>query len=370
MSFFLIVSLILPVTSSMQVDRNVPSYGTISYLNALTELRIEGNVIRNSAGPIFLLGANIRSQANNPQTDGRYDGWYTYRQEDAANIKSYGFNTVRLLMYWECLEISNSSAQFLLNDTYIEQIKETVNAYNKNGLYVILNLHEHGAVNTLGNFVPTNGNDADFADAFYSDRSNTSALVHLEQLWLALSNVFANFSGIAGYDLLNEPHHSKGSLTNQEVADYWFDMADNMISILRTNGDNHIVFVDFAPWASSAIFMSRKLNDSNVAYSPHFYEGINTADFSVTDNDYDWLAGQFNTTVNATMNEFSVPFVMEEQGFEGCQLNANQTVWLENVLTISKTNPLMQGWLYWCYIAYNGVPQGGGWQDILVENMG
>jgi aryl-phospho-beta-D-glucosidase BglC (GH1 family) len=306
-------------------------------------LYANGTSIIKSEHPIFLLGCNVRGMAYNPAVDGRYDDWYTYRYQDARHIRALGFNTVRLVVYWECLEISESPNEFSFNNSYIDLIRQTVEAYNKEGIYVILNLHEHGSVDELKRFIPTLSSDTDFADTFYSDTSNTSAREHIKSLWLRMSETFKNHTGVAGYDILEEPHHSSGSLSDQQVSDLWFDISDYVISALRAEGDNHIVFIEFCPAARSTDYMSRKLNDSNVVCEPHFYYGINTSDLSVLNNDYSWLNEQFAANVNDKMLDFGVPFIMGEQGFGGNQLTNDQSIWLENAIAISKSNPLMQG---------------------------
>lgn len=357
-------------TISGRTQRLIPSLGRIVYPGRLSRLYVEGNIIRNETGPFFLVGCNVRGQAYNP-VDGTYDDWWTYRESDATRMEALGFNTIRLPCYWERIETSQSPSEFTYDDEYIEKIRETVETYNLHGIYVIINLGQHGSVNELGKFIPTLGNDTDFADAFYSDTSPTSAREHLKRLWLRLSETFKDYPGVAGYDICNEPHHSSGSLSNQEVADLWFDMADYVIGALRANGDNHIIFVNLSPWARYTGFMSRKLNDNNVVYCPHFYYGINAADLTVQYNDYSNLQSDFENNVNAKMVEFNVPFIMEEQGFGGYTINEgdDRDVWLKNAIAIHKTSLLMQGWLYFCYIAYGGSMQGGGWQTTLIEYL-
>lgn len=150
----------------------------------------------------------------------------------------------------------------------------------------------------------------------------------------------------------------------------WFDIADYVIDALRANGDNHVIFINFAPWARYAGFMSRKLVDTNVVYCPHFYQGIDTESLAVEYNDYAQLESDFEQDVNVSMSIFNVPFVMEEQGFGGgnkAEMGNVFDTWLRNAVTVHKTNPLMQGWLYWCYVAYGGTILEGGWQTTLSE---
>ena len=366
----LCMSLSLAIGAKSQAE--IVFHGTIVYSQSLPRLYVEENIIRSDFGPFFMLGCNVRGRAYNPINDGRYDDWYTDRVLDSENIRSFGFNTIRLVTYWESVETSTTPSEFVYNDTYIDLLRQTVEAYNQKGIYVIIDLHEHGSMNELAKFIPTAGKDTDFADAFYSDVSNTSAREHLSQLWLSLSQTFRNYSGVAGYDICNEPHRKSGALSNQQVADLWFDIADYVIASLRASGDNHIVFVNFSPGARNTSYMSRRLNDDNVVYCPHFYQGIEETYLTVRYNDYSQLQTDFENDVNARMLQFSTPFIMEEQGFGSNVITIGDArdLWLKNAITIHRSNPLMQGWLYWCYVAYNGAVEGGGWQTTLIELFG
>jgi len=372
MSLLIVFLLMSSATSGSQNGTaDLFFHGTISYGNSLSLLSVRQDTIYNETGPIFLLGCNVRGRAYNPKNDGKYDDWYTDRVADSANLESFGFNTVRLLMYWECLETSTAPNEFSYNDTYLNLLRETIEVYNKKRIYVIIDLHEHGSVNELSKFIPTLGTDVDFGDEFYSDVSNNSAREHLKQLWLRVSNIFKNSSGVAGYDICNEPHRSSGKLSNQQVENLWFDIADYVISSLRANGDNHIVFVNFSPGARDAHFMSRRINDDNVVYSPHFYPGIEEGSLTVLYNDYPQLESDFQYYVNATMTTFNTPFVMEEQGFGSHSIDPGDArdIWLINAITAHRSNPLMQGWLYWCYVAYGGSVEGSGWQTRIVQEF-
>jgi hypothetical protein len=126
------------------------------------------------------------------------------------------------------------------------------------------------------------------------------------------------------------------------------------------------MLVGFTPWVSSATLMNRKLGDGNVVYCPHWYHGINADTFEVIYNDYPTLESEFHS-LSDKMLYFDIPFIMEEQGFGANNITDGDSrdVWLKNALVIHKTSNLIQGWLYYCYISYDGVPQGGGWQSIL-----
>ncbi len=310
----------------------------------------------------------MRGQAFNPVTDGKLDDWYTYRVQDAANIKSYEFNIIRLIVYWELLETSASPGEFSYNTLYVDQLRQTVEAYNAQGIYVYIDLHQHAALNVLSRFIPIAGDDTLFADGFYTDTSASSAREHLKRVWLRLSETFKDYSGVAGYGICNEPHGSGASeLTQQQLADAWFDIADYVIASLRNAGDSHIAFVNFAPRSQITNFMSRKLLDNNVVYEVHFYYGLDESTLTLINNDYKWLEMQFDSNVKTKLAEMNVPYIIGELGYSS-NSGAGLTTWLGNVLAIMKTHSLLQGWLYWSYNAYGGggVYGGGGWQAPLV----
>lgn len=350
--------------SSLQASKSVPSNGLIHYNEVslqLQWLRTSENTLLDDEGQIFLLGANYYGEQYNPIRDGKYADWRN-AEIDATRMEDLGFNTIRLLIFWELIEISQSPSEFTYNATYIELIRQTVETFNTHNIYVILDLHEHGAVNELAKFIPTGGDDTHFADAFYTETSTSSAREHLKRVWLRLSEVFKDYSGVAGYGILNEPHSCSGSsLSNQEVSDYWFGIADYVITALRAAGDKHIAFVNFTPWSRYTGFMSRKLNDDNVVYEEHFYYGINANDCTVANNDYVWLEEHFISDVNAKVTELNIPFIMGEQGFGGLAIHEgdDRDIWLKNVLTISKQSSMLVGWLYFNWGSYYGNPPDG-----------
>ncbi len=328
---------------------------------------VVGNNVQSQTSSFFLIGANMRGQAFNPIRDGKLDDWYTYRVQDAQKVRAYGFNAIRLVTYWEYLELSTSANQFSYNASYISKLKQTVQTYNEYGIYVYIDLHEHGSLSTLGKFIPIVGTDTIFGDAFYSDTSPTSPREHLRQLWLTLSGTFKDNPGVIGYGICNEPHHN-GPLTDQQIANYWFNIADYIISSLRNVGDNHRIFVNFAPSSQSTQYMSRKLYDNNVVYEVHFYYGINTDTLILVNNDYKWLSTQFNSFVKPNLAKFGVPYVIGELGFGSNRVTPGDgmDVWIRNILTILRAQPRLQGWFYWSYNEVKGAPQGGGWEQTLV----
>ncbi len=338
---------------------------------------VRGDQLIVNNNPFFMVGASDRGQASHPLTKGTFDDWYTYRIEDAKNIGSYGFNTVRLVVYWEQLEVSSNSSEFIYDYSYIGKIRLTVKAFNARGIYVIIDLHESAEVNYLARFLPTAGNDMLFARGFYTDTGPTAASEHLKRLWLTLSEVFKDQPGVAGYELCNEPHYDgadlqpAGSLAKTQVENYWFGIVDYVTAALRNVGDRHIIFVDFSPWSTDTRYMTRTVNDTNVVYTPHFYSGLNSTTLTVTNDNLTWLQSRFDYFIKSTLSHFRVAYVMGEFGFESLDVipTDSRGIWLKNVLSILRNDSAMRGWIYWSYVAYEGVVSADGWQSILVQSV-
>jgi hypothetical protein len=280
------------------------------------------------------------------------------------------------------METSQSPQQFTYDPAYIQHIVDTVNAFSDQGIYVILNLHKTpqlGDMTALSKFVPWSGGGDDFADAFYADEGPYSAREHLKQAWLELSSQFKDSTTVAGYDLLNEPHHS-GTLSAQTVSDQWMKMADYIIAALRLKGDKHIAFVEPAPWETFQ-FMTKPLADTNVVYEMHFYRGLDmTCDPpAVANTDLDYLRVQARSgfsycNVPVALN---LPILLGEYGgmywTAGDILpNTPQESYLYNVLSTFHEFPNITGQLYWRYEGY-GPDQTSEeerkWSKIAVETL-
>jgi aryl-phospho-beta-D-glucosidase BglC (GH1 family) len=370
----------MPILGLQSSSLKISSEGLVSYPSLgskkLERLYVEGNTIRDRVEEIFLVGCGLRGQARNPQNG--WDDFWTYAESDAKIIRDYGFNSIRLAgCYWARIETSQSPDQFTYDVGYVQHIVDTVKAYGDQGIYVIIDLHTYATaegMEPLAKFLPWSGTADYWTDEFFTDTGPTSAREHLKRVWLMLSDIFKNNWNVAGYDLLNEPHH-EGTLSNQEIHDYWWDIADYVISALRANGDNHIVFVEESPWSTNCKFMTGKLNDPNVVYEPHWYQGLNlsTDPHSVLNNDLDWLRDYFGTAsayISTKMAEFNVPFVIGEFcDWESIHMVADslEDIYLRNSLTVFRESPTMRGFWYHSFQSYDGVPNSSGWQQRLAE---
>ena len=195
----------------------------------------------------------------------------------------------------------------------------------------------------------------------FADTSTSSAREHLKGLWLELAS-FKLLDGyclrddpyVAGYDILNEPHHnilteSGTADERQELHERWYDIQDFIIFSIRKTGDSHVFFCEETPWAGTAIFMNRTLEDENVAYTLHFYRGLDLTTQSVVNNTLDYLRTQFFGSwglCNKRQMFPNVPFLITEFGHLYDNVEGDEKeVWIQNAQQVFKEGEL-EGWIW------------------------
>ncbi|MBI2936585.1 MAG: PEGA domain-containing protein [Thaumarchaeota archaeon] len=256
-------------------------------------LQVSGNQIVDAYGsPVKMVGINY----------GHFKGAYgldprNYHQE-AINIKNDGFNAVRLVVEWGNLETSANPSVFTYNETGINDVLNMIDELTGQGLYVIIKLHTDGEPRfryvNLKNFLGDQycNEDPDIGNAFntrlgdnfyYQSRAAnpTGPFAHFSAMWEKLSETTRNNDKVAGYDLLNEPWTciTKTASEAVPIRAGWVNRVNELISDLRSNGDNKIIFVEPAPmWSRFGDeyvgFTFTKQSDNNVVYSWHWYEGL------------------------------------------------------------------------------------------------
>jgi len=316
----------VPVSVYSMIQVISPSYKTIDYSLSRTMLRVEKGTIRNDYGSLQLVGVQYAGV-----NSGMPDVW-SYAPEHSLLIKDYGFNVVRLPFSWNWMEISSNKSEFSYDYSYMTAFVSAARIFTSRRLYVIVDCHtveSAECTSSLGNFLSINQADYRFEGDFFADTSTSSAREHLKRLWLELAS-FKLLDGyclrddpyVAGYDILNEPHHSilteSGTADErQELHERWYGIQDYIISSMRKTGDSHVFFCEETPWAGTAIFMNRTLEDENVVYTLHFYRGLDLTTQSVVNNNLDYLRTQFFGSwglCNKRQMFPNVPFLITEFG--------------------------------------------------------
>jgi len=173
--------------------------------------------------------------------------------EDFANIKSIGFNAIRMEMYYKTFEDDANPGVFKEDgwvwlDRVIQLAKEA-------GLKVFLDMH-----------APQGGYQSDKAQGFSAfwgtsaTDGNTANQNRLIALWKAIAERYKHEPAICGFDLINEPR----PYTSEE----WYSYAEQIIAAIRTVNTNHLINVE-VPFISN--YTTRVVNDANVMYDAHMY---------------------------------------------------------------------------------------------------
>ena len=116
----------------------------------------------------------------------------------SRNIKSAGFNTVRVPVWWgQFYPINNISNSGWRADAFTE-LDWLVNAAAAQGLYVIIDMH--GAVG--GQSTSDDTGQAN-QNAYWSNGNNQGNTAYM---WWQIANHYNGNPTVAGYDLLNETY--------------------------------------------------------------------------------------------------------------------------------------------------------------------
>ena len=206
---------------------------------------------------------------------------------DAATMAAAGFDVVRLPISWALLEPQRG----VIDRTELDRIAATVAMLNRHGLYVVLDMHVldwstryrgsgapdwatgPGWLDTGGlpwRLVQTHLNPAQNADTTYFWLS-PDWQAEFASVWRAVAGRFRDVSGVAGYDLYNEPHPLPLPPRIFE-RDYMWPFYGRLISDIATVDSNHLWFVEGIFFGNFGTAV-RPLAAPNLVYAPHLYTG-------------------------------------------------------------------------------------------------
>lgn len=176
-------------------------------------------------------------------------------ENDFTRIHALGMNLVRFYINYRTLE--SETAPF----TYLEDgwawIDRNISWARAHGVYLILNMH-----------VPPGGLQSHGEGAsLWRERPLQQRLIGL---WRAIAARYAEEPVILGYDLLNEP----GVTENRRQ---WQSLAQEISGAIRSVDSRHVIFVErvnsvAGSWTNDHAQNFVRIEDSNVAYTFHFYE--------------------------------------------------------------------------------------------------
>jgi endoglycosylceramidase len=297
------------------------SYGTPHPVAAT--LRADGRFFKDSAGRVVLLrGVNATGDAKVPP-------FRTLTQASRLDpLQGWGLNTVRLLFTWEAFEPTRCS----YDASYLSYYEQVVQQAAARGLKVIVDFHQDAysrfSLAGCGEGFPswavhtsialqTPKNDASCASwganmLFDPSHHSTWSEFHKDSqgaksryvaMVRAVANRMSQHANVIGYELINEPWGNDTEL---------FNFYQAVSAAIRERDPDRILFVPPHALVSSGTPDNNipRVTFSNIAYSPHFYDG------SVVTIGFWWgnsPAGSLNRML-AKANGWGAPMLLGEYG--------------------------------------------------------
>lgn len=187
-------------------------------------LTVRDGAIRDASGrQVFLWGINLGEKSS----AAGHRSWHG--PEDFANLRRWGMNAVRLLIFWSAVEPEPGR----YDEAYLQSVDERVGWARDAGLYVILDMHQdlYGEAVPGGNGAPAWASLDDGLPHFtVGDIWSTAYYVspkvhrvfdhfwnnapapdgiglqeHFARAWRHVAARYADSPNVAGFDLMNEP---------------------------------------------------------------------------------------------------------------------------------------------------------------------
>ena len=252
-----------------------------------------------------------------------YDNWIT--EGDLDNIKSKGFNCVRVPFWYRNFYYDDNGAKILdeNGDWDFSRLDWVVSECQERELYVILDMH--GAVGSQSD-APHSGRAFAGAQLYENSERGERYRELTDELWTAIATRFKDSPAVAMYDLLNEPMcdvectEIRRRINNESIY-------TRLYNTVRAVDSDHIITME-AIWTGFALPWTFAKGWTNVVYQVHFY---NNSDFI------------FNFFLLLTMAIHpNVPLMMGEF------YPHKDTTWKNCFKTMNKLN---YSWMLWTYKA-------------------
>ncbi len=276
-------------------------------------------------------------------------------EQDAILMQQAGFDVVRLGIDWSQLEPIRGQ----IDDRYLDRVASAAAMLNQHGLYVVLDMHFRlgwspafgysGApgwatlplvpnVNPLPQFSwgPALSPAAWSAETYFWMTPDWQA--ELARVWRAVAIRFRDTSGIAGYDLFNEPHPLPIPPQIFEKYAMW-PFYQRTIQALGAIDPNHLFFLEgiLLFTLNTAV---RPIQGRNLVYADHVYEGSLVPPF--WNGDPRPLADRFAQRVREAQ-ALSAPWWVGEFGHDLTQPGAADYA----DAALNDADDLGIGWAWW-----------------------
>jgi aryl-phospho-beta-D-glucosidase BglC (GH1 family) len=176
-------------------------------------------------------------------------------EKDFKIVKDWGFNTVRLPVDYTLFE--SDDEPFRYDENKLKYIDKCVQWAEKNGLYIIVDLHKAPGHSFAHKERDTN----DIWD------KNSESRKRFIRIWEFIADRYSKSGDKVIYEVLNEPVAEKAA--------EWNAVALDGVKAIRKYDKKRWIVVESNKWASVHTFKDLKvLSDKKIIYSFHFYEPI------------------------------------------------------------------------------------------------
>jgi endoglycosylceramidase len=288
------------------------------------------------------------------------DGRPVFRVDasDFRQMASWGFNLIRLNLFWEQWE----PMQGVYNEDYIDWVGQVLDWADAVGIQVILDFHQDTFGGAWGRGMPEwmvrddglpfEPQDPWFFsyfepavmaafDHFYNDQDLKDAYAGA---WLEMVGRYKSHPALVGYDLINEPFTGSATVEDFEgvILPAWYE---ELIGKIRAeDSDTHILFEPFA-FSTVPGFPTKLpvLNADRLVYAPHMYHPTLEFGLPYTGDDYLLRYGGVRLPEGAAQE---APIIVGEWGAEMALGGADDYV-LEATTAL---DTFAAGWTWWVYI--------------------
>jgi hypothetical protein len=231
---------------------------------------------------------------------------------DLDYLASEGVTLIRLPISWERMQPTLNGP---LDPTYLAGLENVLSEAAARGIQVVVDLHNYGSYNlnyaadAAANYGIVAPGAAD-ASVIGSAAVPVSAFANF---WSALAGQLSGHAGLAGYDIMNEPH-DMGSTT------IWPQAAQAAVNAIRTVDMNTPIYVEGYQYATAANWLINNANlhitdpANKIIYEAHQYFDNGSGQYAET---YAQQGANPNTGVQELQPFLSWLKANSYQGFVG-----------------------------------------------------
>jgi endoglucanase len=261
--------------------------------------------------------------------------WIT--TQDLDNIKSAGFNVVRLPVWWGQFYRLDDISPFGWRADAFEMLDWLVQAAAERGLYVIIDMHGVVGGQSVSDATGQQGRNEYWTNP--DNQGNTA------WMWWQIAHHYAGNPTIAGYDLINEPFGAPDSAA--VIGAY-----DSLYQTVRSADPSHIIFLEgtWGNWNWSMLPDPAEHGWTNVVYEMHEYQ-------------YNGSEAQIAQGATNQVTDFNNHAAYNVPGYIG-EFNAFDHGAGPWQFSVNAYNQAGLSWTMWSYKATSGLaPNGWGLYD-------